>query len=326
MNTISAKRIARQVNVARMLSRHGEILVFLLLLVLGGAAGIALPQFLTGRNISNILRQASALGIVCVGQTCVILAHGIDLSVGAVITLVNCLCAMTMQGRPEMVLPAVLVALVVGLVVGFFNGTMVTRFGLADFVVTLAVMSIANGAMFVMTEGREVGAIAPGFMYLSEGNIGPLPTSLVPWLVMTAVAAVFLKYTRTGRHIYAVGGDPDVARLSGIDGARVKRLVYVLSGLSAAVAAIVLTSRLWVGDPTSGVPFQLDSIAAVVIGGTSLAGGRGGVVGTIAGVLVVSVLSNIFNLAGVSAFAQYVLKGLVIVAVVVVRAMGERKK
>lgn len=283
------------------------------------------PVFLTGRNISNVLRQASTLGIVSVGQTIVILAYGIDLSVGAVATFANCLSAGLMQGRAEMVLPATLFALGVGVVIGLFNGLLVTKLGLADFIATLATMSVVNGLMFVYTKGREVGAATRSFMWLSAGDIGPLPTSLVVWAIIAAAAAVFLRYTRTGRHIYAVGGNAEVARLSGINVTLIKTLAYLISGFLAAMTGIVLLARLGIGYPLAGREFQLDSIASVVIGGTSLFGGRGGVAGTIAGVLIVSVLNNIFNLVGVSAFAQLVIKGLVIIAVVVVRARGERR-
>jgi ribose/xylose/arabinose/galactoside ABC-type transport system permease subunit len=303
---------------------HAEIPIILLLFVMSAITATIAPEFLTGRNITNVLRQASALGIVSIGQTIAILSFGIDLSVSSVATMAGVLCASVMQGRPEMVIPAVLVGLGAGLVVGLCNGLLITRFGLADFIVTLAMWSIVNGLMFVYTEGREVGSVTRGFMSLSRGKIGPLPTSAVIWAIIAVVVIVFLKYIRTGRHIYAVGGSSEVARLSGINVGLVKTLVYVISGFLAAVAGLVLLARLGVGYPLAGRELQLDSIAAVVIGGTSLFGGRGGVLGTIVGVLIISALNNIFNLVGVSAFAQLVLKGLVIIVVVVVSVLLER--
>lgn len=320
----SLKESVRRANLSRILERHGEIVVFLLLVVMSAGTAMAEPLFLSGRNISNVLRQASALGIVSIGQTIAILSFGIDLSVSSVATMAGVLCASLMQGRPEMVVPAVLIALGFGLAIGLLNGLLVTKFGLADFIVTLATWSIVNGVMFVYTEGREVGSVTRGFMFLSEGNVGPFPMSLIVWVVAAIAAFVFLRYTRLGRHIFAVGGNMEIARLSGIHVNLVKTLVYAISGFLAAVAGLVLLARLGVGYPLAGREFQLDSIAAVVIGGTSLFGGRGGVVGTIAGVLIVSALNNIFNLVGVSAFAQHVLKGLVIIIVVVIRARGDR--
>jgi ribose/xylose/arabinose/galactoside ABC-type transport system permease subunit len=324
LNTAFLKESVRRANVSRTLERHGEIVVFLLLVVMSAGTAMVEPLFLSGRNISNVLRQASALGIVSIGQTIAILSFGIDLSVSSVATMAGVLCASLMQGRPEMVVPAVLIALGFGLAIGLLNGLLVTKFGLADFIVTLATWSIVNGVMFVYTEGREVGSVTRGFMFLSGGNIGPFPMSLIVWVVAAIAAFVFLRYTRLGRHIFAVGGNIEIARLSGIHVNLVKTLVYVISGFLAAVAGLVLLARLGVGYPLAGREFQLDSIAAVMIGGTSLFGGRGGVVGTIAGVLIVSALNNVFNLVGVSAFAQHVLKGLVIIVVVVIRARGDR--
>jgi ribose/xylose/arabinose/galactoside ABC-type transport system permease subunit len=324
LNTAFLKESVRRANVSRTLERHGEIVVFLLLVVMSAGTAMVEPLFLSGRNISNVLRQASALGIVSIGQTIAILSFGIDLSVSSVATMAGVLCASLMQGRPEMVVPAVLIALGFGLAIGLLNGLLVTKFGLADFIVTLATWSIVNGVMFVYTEGREVGSVTRGFMFLSGGNIGPFPMSLIVWVVAAIAAFVFLRYTRLGRHIFAVGGNKEIARLSGIHVNLVKTLVYAISGFLAAIAGLVLLARLGVGYPLAGREFQLDSIAAVVIGGTSLFGGRGGVVGTIAGVLIVSALNNIFNLVGVSAFSQHVLKGLVIIVVVVIRARGDR--
>jgi ribose/xylose/arabinose/galactoside ABC-type transport system permease subunit len=219
---------------------------------------------------------------------------------------------------------AVVLALAVGLAVGLANGLFVAKWHLPDFVVTLGTMSIANGIMFLYTNGREVGSVYRGFAYLSEGSIGPVPVSALVWASVAVLAAVWLRHSRTGRHVYAVGGNPEVARLSGISVSSVRVLVYALSGLAAALAGVVLTARLGVGYPLAGEALQLDSIASVVIGGTSLFGGRGGVAGTVGGVLIVSVLSNLFNLAGVSSFAQQLLKGFVIIAVVVIRTRGER--
>jgi ribose/xylose/arabinose/galactoside ABC-type transport system permease subunit len=300
--------------------------VFVILLGLGGITGALSPVFLQPRNLSNVLRQASALGLVAIGQTFVILTHGIDLSVGSVATLANCVCATVMAGRPERVLPAILACLGVGAVAGLFNGFMITQFGLPDFIVTLGTMSAANGLMFLYTRGWEVGAITSTFRLLSEGSIGPLPMSMVIWILVAIMAALFLRYTRTGRHIYAVGGDPEVARLAGINVRLIKMLAYVLSGLGAAMGAIILTARLTVGDPISATGFQLDTIAAVVIGGTSLTGGRGGMIGSVIGALMLSVLSNMFNILGLSAFGQIILKGVLIIAVVAASMLGERTR
>jgi ribose/xylose/arabinose/galactoside ABC-type transport system permease subunit len=252
------------------------------------------------------------------------LSFGIDLSVSSVATIGTIAAAVIMNGKPENILPAVLAGLSLGLLFGFLNGFLITRFKLADFIVTLATWSFVDGLMFVYTEGKEVGKAPLLYMKLSEGNLGPLPVSLILWVVIVIASYLLLKYSRTGRFIYAIGGNSEVARLSGINVRSIKTLVYTLSGLMAAIGGLVLLARLGVGYPLAGREFQLDSIAAVVIGGTSLFGGRGGVLGTVAGVLIVSSLNNIFNLTGVSQFAQFVLKGLVIILVVAIRARGEK--
>jgi ribose/xylose/arabinose/galactoside ABC-type transport system permease subunit len=315
----------KQANLGRTLMRHGEILVFFLLFVMAGAATILSPLFLTEANISNVLRQAAPLGIVSIGQTIAILTFGIDLSVSSVATFASIIAAVVMAGRPDMIFPAILLALSFGIIVGLINGLLITKFGLADFIVTLATWSLIDGIMFVLSEGREVGSVASVFMKLSGRDIGPFPISVIVWAILVLGAVIFLKYTRTGHYIYAVGGNAEVAHLSGINVDLVKTLAYTISGLLAATGGLILLARLGVGYPLAGREFQLDSIAAVVIGGTSLFGGRGGVLGTVAGVLIVGSLNNIFNLVGVSAFAQLVLKGLVIILVVVVRAKGERE-
>lgn len=310
-------------NISRTLARHGEIYVFIFLILMVIAAAFLSPLFLSPANISNVLRQAAPLGIVAIGQTFAILVFGIDLSVSSVATFASVIAAVIMNGKPVNILPAVLAGLGVGLLVGFLNGFFITRFKLADFIVTLATYSTVQGLMYVYTEGKEVGMVATSYMKLSSTDIGPLSVSFVLWMSIVAASYVTLKYTRVGRHIYAVGGNAEIARLSGINVNFIKTLAYVISGVLAATGGLVLLARLGVGYPLAGREFQLDSIAAVVIGGTSLFGGRGGVLGTVAGVLIVSSLNNIFNLVGVSTFAQLVIKGVIIILVVVIRARSE---
>jgi ribose/xylose/arabinose/galactoside ABC-type transport system permease subunit len=320
----SKERTTRGVDIARLWERHGELAVLVLLVVMCALAAWKSKVFLTRGNMRNVLRQASALGVVAVGQTLVILSRGIDLSVGAAATVSCCLSAGIMMGKPADTASAVAVALGFGLIVGLINGLLTTRFALPDFIATLATMSILQGFALIYSGGIEIGKVTTQFSKLSYGSIGILPYSLLLWLAVAIVAGLFLKYTRTGRYIYAVGGDPDVARLSGIPVDRIKILAYSLSGTLAALGGLVLAARMTVGDPTSGLPLQLDSIAAVVVGGTSLFGGRGGMLGAVVGVLVFSVLSNMFNLLGVSMFAQILLKGLVVIAIVTLRVRGEK--
>lgn len=327
MNTMtSAKGVPARTRIMQGLARHGEILIFLLFLVLCAVTEMLAPEFLSGRNIANVARQASALGIVSIGQTIAIISLGIDLSVSSVATMAGVIAATVMVGKTGMVIPATLLGLATGIVVGLANGLLIAKVKLPDFIVTLATFSAVDGLMLVYTQGRSVGSITPGFAFISEGNVGPVPTSVFVWLGFAAMAFVFLRYTRLGRHVFAVGGNREVARLSGVNVIWTKILVYVLSGFLAAAAGLMLLARMAVGYPLAGQAFQLDSIAASVVGGASLFGGRGGITGTIVGVLILSVLNNSFNLIGVSTFSQFVIKGFVIIAVVAIRARGETRK
>lgn len=308
----------------RAIVRHGEIISFLFFVVLFILASITSPLFLKPNNLTNIMRQAAALSVVAIGQTFVLLISGIDLSVGNVATVSSIISAVLMSGRNEMVLPAILLSLLAGLLIGLFNGTVITRFKLPDFIVTLAMMSIINGFMFLYTEGREVGMVSSGFMSFGSSTFLKLPVTFLLSLLITCGAYVFLQYTRLGRSIFAVGGNRDSARLSGINVNKVRTLVYGISGVMAALSGLVLLSRIGVGYPLAGAELNMDSIVAVVIGGTALRGGRGNIIGTLFGVLILSILNNYFNLIGVSAFTQIVLKGIIIVSVVILRALGEK--
>ena len=320
----SLQGVFQKKKMERLFSRHGEIVVFIFLILMMIVASQLSDLFLKPANLSNILRQAAPLGVVAIGQTIVILIFGIDLSVSSVATVASVIAAVMMMGDNEKILPAIAVALGVGIFIGFVNGFLVTKFKLPDFIVTLATWSIVNGLMFVYTQGREVGSVAMDYMLIGSKSFGPFPLTMLIWFSLTALMVFFLRSTRMGRHLFAVGGNAESARLSGINIARVKITAYIISGFLAAMGGLVLLSRLGVGYPLAGRELQLDSIAAVVIGGTSLFGGKGSVLGTLAGVFIISALNNIFNLTGVSAFAQLVLKGLIIIIVVALRARGEK--
>ncbi len=304
--------------------RHGEIISFLFLVVLFIFASLVSPLFLKPNNLTNIMRQAAALSVVAIGQTFVLLIGGIDLSVGNIATVSGIISAVMMNGKSELIIPALLLSLLTGVLIGLFNGFVITKFRLPDFIVTLAMMSVINGFMFLYTEGREVGLVSSGFMQFGSSSFLNLPVTFLLSFAITIAAYVFLQYTRFGRNIYAVGGNRDSARLSGVDVNKVRMMVYAASGFMAALSGLVLLSRIGIGYPLAGTELNMDSIVAVVIGGTALRGGRGNIIGTLFGVLILSILNNFFNLIGVSAFAQIVLKGIIIVSVVILRALGEK--
>ncbi len=273
------------------------------------------PFFLHPGNIGNVLRQAVALGILSIGQTYVILAAGIDLSVGSTISLVSVLSAGMMAGRTEMILPVVGAMLGLGLVIGLFNGLVATKLKVPDFLVTLGMLYMLQGTALAYTP-KPAGLVARPFALVARVSWGALPVSVIGFALLVAIAIVVLGRTVFGRHIYAVGGDAEVARLSGINTNKVKITSYLVSGFTAALAGLFVASRTTVGDPTVGSGFELASIAAVVIGGTSLFGGRGSLAGTTAGVLIMSVLANVMNLHDVGGYTQLMVRGAIIVLVV----------
>jgi ribose/xylose/arabinose/galactoside ABC-type transport system permease subunit len=301
-------------------------IIFGILLIIAAFAAVASPNFRTEKNTFNVLRQAVALGMVSIGQTFVILSGGIDLSVGATISLIAVYTAGLMKIHPDLTLPIVLLMVVIGLVIGLFNGTLVTRLRIAPFIATLATGSIVQG--FVLRYAKKpVGKIAPGWNYFAEGMIGPVPFPVILLAVLFILAVLILKRSVLGKYIVATGGNERIARYSGIRTTLVLNAAYVICTLTTVLTGLFLTSRMAIGDPQVGGlnydRFDLDSIAAVLVGGTRLGGGKGTVVGTLAGVLIVSVLNNIFNLIGVSTFYQWIVKGIIIL--VAVAAYSSRK-
>jgi len=271
------------------------------------------PIFLKPTNLFNLARQAGPLAIVSVGQTFAILIGGIDLSVGSIISMTSCiLCTMMMWGD-AWTLPSIFVALLAGSLIGLVNGLITTLRRVPPFVVTLGMMTIVQGVALIYTGGYPTGRVSSPIQSLGAGALGPLPLLTLMAVVVIAAGVFILRKTAFGRYTYAIGANESVAYLSGIRTLSHKLKIYTLCGFMAAVAGISLSARLAVGDPFVGQGFELDSIAAVVMGGTSLAGGIGGLGGTILGVLIISTINNILNLLNVSGFYQHVVKGVVII-------------
>jgi ribose transport system permease protein len=276
----------------------------------------ASPYFLTSQNILNILLQASVLAILAGGQTYALIAAEIDLSVGSVVALVGSVAAILMIsiGLPWPL--ALVAALAVGVVTGGVAGIFRTRFGIPTFVTTLALMGITRGIALVITNGESIYGLPRGFRWLGQGHIGPIPVPILIALVVLTVLHLLLSRTKFGLNVYAIGGNAEAARLAGVHVGRIRMIVMVLSGLCAAIGGIVLASRLGSGSGTVGEDLLLDSIAAVVIGGTSLMGGVGTITGTAIGVVLIASIRNGLVLLGVSAFWQMAAIGaLILVAV-----------
>jgi ribose/xylose/arabinose/galactoside ABC-type transport system permease subunit len=281
------------------------------------------PRFLSVANLHDLMSAMSVLGIVSVGQTVVILSGGIDLSVGMLMGLVTVLTNGIMKGDPALALPMVALGLGIGLTVGLANGVLLVLTRIEPLILTFGMLSILAGVIFVYTD-RTIGSAPSNFRQIAEGSIGPFPILFLIMILVALVAWVVLNRTRFGRYVYAIGGSEEHARRAGIAIGRMKVAIYAISGFYAGIAGVGLAARIGSGYTLAGQGFELDSIVAVVLGGTSLAGGRGGVFGTIASVLFLTILSNGLNLAGISPYAQQVVKGLVVVAAVVLYSRTRR--
>lgn len=287
-----------------------------LLVVLVVVAALTTEGFFTDNNLVNLSRQMVTTGLLSLGMLVVIYTAGIDLSVGSILALAGVLAAGLSESMPIPLAMAIAVA--AGVACGGVNGVLVGRFLLAPFVVTLASLTTIRGLAFVYSE-TPIQASDPGFFALGTDDLGPVPISTLIMLVAFVVVWIFINRSAAGRAIVAIGGNAEAVRLAGISVSRHILLAYVISGFFAAMAGVILASRVGIAQPSVGVAFELDAIAACVIGGASLAGGRGSVVGTLFGVVVLALIDNLLNFYGVQSFWQQVLKGLIIVGVVLVR-------
>lgn len=321
--TATQSPAARKSRISDLLSLSGATGPLIGLLLLCIFLSFATDSFMTARNLLNVLDQITVLGIMAVGMTFVILIGGIDLSVGSILAL-----AMMVMGylANSVGLPlAILAALAVAAFSGALSGLLTTTFSVPAFISTLAMMSIARGLANMITDGQQIVGFPAWFSMLSFTRYGGfLTVTVAVMLVVFAIGWIFLRYTSGGRSLYAIGGNPEVARLAGINVKLFTVGVYLVSGLLAGLAGIVLAMRLDAVQPTAGFTYELDTIAAVVIGGTSLSGGQGGIVGTIIGVLIIGVLRNGLNLLGVSPFTQAVVIGVVIALAVAAEFFKKR--
>ena len=313
----------RPINVSALLAQYGILLVFVLLCVV---LTFANPFFLTEQNISNVLRQTSINGILAIGMTYVILTGGIDLSVGSVLAFSSMVAASLVSGeQPQGVFVAIMAGLGTGAALGMVNGLLVSRFGVPPFVATLGMLSVARGLTFIYTDGTPIPNLSPAFRTIGQGFVGPVP---VPVFIFAGVALLFwwvLKYTTFGRYIYAVGGNERSARTSGVNTRGVLFGAYIIAGSLAGLAGLILTARTTSALPQAGVSYELDAIAAVVIGGTSLSGGTGSVLGTVIGALIIGVINNGLDLLGVSSYYQQVIKGVIIITAVLLDVSRRRR-
>lgn len=297
-----------------------EIRMLLIFAALFVALSLASPHFFSTGNIYNLLDQSVVVGVAAIGQTFVILVAGIDLSVGALCGVTGIFLGLTLTAAGLPVWIGVPAALVLGGALGLVNGMLVTVGRIAPFIVTLGMMSIGRSMAYVISDGNSVSSLPEGLSYMSLADVFGVPVNFVVLLCLFALAWYYLTYTKGGRTIYAIGSNAEAARASGLSVSFYTNIAYVVSGASGALAAVMLGSRLMSIDPLAGSGLELDAIAAVVIGGASLFGGRGSVIGTLFGVLIMVLLRNGLNLLGVAPYWQ----GSAIGAIIIAAVLGER--
>lgn len=296
-------------------------LIALLLLVIG--ISIASPEFRTGANFLSLLRQSSINGLIAFGMTCVILTDAIDLSVGSVLALTTALCAgMITAGVPVGL--ALVLALVIGAALGCVSGLLVTKGRLQPFIATLITMTVYRGLTMIFTNGKPISNLGDSFTLkvVGKGNFYNIPIPVILLILIFIIFFFVLNKTTFGRRIYATGSNWKSAKLAGVNIHKTKIIAYGISGVMAALSGLILLSRLGSAQPTLGTGYELDAIAAVALGGTSMSGGRGKIYGTFIGVLIIAVLNNGLNILGVSSYYQDVIKGLVILIAV----LSDRKR
>jgi ribose transport system permease protein len=290
------------------------------------------PDFLKVSNLLGVANQTAIYAIIAIGMTMVIITGGIDLSVGSLVALVSVIVAVFIRdfgGGVDASIGVVILAGVIGIVVcaieGAFSGTMITLFRIPPFIVTLGEMMIASGLAYKLSEGRSIPELPDSFFWLGRGETYGIPNPILLMVMLYVIAHIVMSRSVIGRYIYAIGGNQEAARLSGVPVNRVLLLVYIISGALAGLGGIVLTSQLSAGDPKFGLMYELEVIAAVVVGGTSLMGGQGKIFGTLIGAFIIAVIKNGMNLLGVDPFNQKIVLGSVLMLAVLLDTLKRRR-
>lgn len=319
LDMIKAVKEKNNYSIADILIKYGNLIALVLLIIIASSVS---EYFLTFSNIYNIFRQVAVLGIVSIGMTFIILNKGIDLSVGSVLALTGIMAGLV---HDKGFFVSLLIVLLVGGLCGFINGVFITKFSMQPFIATLVMFIAARGAALWISDGSYIPDVT-SWLWISHGNIGPIP---VPMIIMIGLFLLFtfiLSRTVWGRQVYAVGGNEEAARLSGINVNWTKMSVYILTGVLVGIASLINDARVWSADPQAGNMLELDVISAVLIGGTTFDGGKGTLMGTLIGVLILQIMSNIMNLLGVSVYPQMIAKGAIIAAAVLVSQYRRAKQ
>lgn len=309
-------------NAQEIFRRYGLIIAFFIMVLI---LSIISPTFLTPRNIVNVLRQVSINGIIALGMTFVILIAAIDLSVGSLVAVAGVIAGSIIVVNPNAVFYAILAGMGVCAVFGFLSGVMISKLNIPAFIASLAMLTIARGFALVYANGRPYILTSESFKALGQGYVGPIPIPVVILGIVAIVLSIILYLTRFGRHVFAVGGNVNAAVLSGVNTHKITIFVFTISGALAGLSGTILASRINSGQPSIGSGFELDAIASVVIGGTSLNGGSGKIYGTILGFLIIGIINNGLNLLNVSSYYQLIVKGLIIAGAVMLDQATNKK-
>jgi ribose/xylose/arabinose/galactoside ABC-type transport system permease subunit len=324
----------RRTDVVSILGKFAPLIFLAVLVVI---LSVLRPNFLSAFNLFNVMRQISFIGILAVGMTFVILTAGIDLSVGSLLAFSGIVCASVAKGSRSLleggvtdpggarVLLAALAAILTGVIIGLLQGSLTARAGIPAFIVTLGGLGAWRGATLLWSNGQPISSFSDDFKFWGRGFIGPLPVPVIFFLAMVIIGQVILKYTQYGRWIYALGGNPEASRLSGLNVKMLISSVYVISGFCAGLAGFLLTSRLNSAEQVAGQGYELQAIAAVVIGGTSLFGGQGSMVGTLIGAMLIGVLNNGLVILNVSPYYQQIVIGAIIVLSVYIDQLAKQR-
>lgn len=294
------------------------LMIWFVVAVLILATWIISPSFMKPSHLLNIARQASGLGIVALGQTIVIICGGIDLSNGMVITLVNVIAATILNGKDDLILPVIFITLTIGVLVGAINGILTTKFKIPPFIGTLGMYSILRGIAYVYTNGAPKGSVSPFLRQLGSGYIGPIPTGVIIWLIFVVFGIILVANTPFGRYIYAIGGNKEATRLSGVKTERVIIASYIISGVLSSIAGLILLGYVGTGNLAVGYDYNMNSIASVVIGGTPITGGLGSILGTVGGSFFLAVLISILRFLGLEYRSQLIVQGLVLISAIAI--------
>ena len=330
MTTTTAETRAAKFDTSSFLKKYAIIGILLLFVIL--LSFLTKGTFLQPQNLINVIRQVAAIGIIATGMTFVIIINGIDLSVGSIVA-VSAVVSTSLAQTPEAsvimypglqlpVIVAILSGLLVGGLLGLINGSLIAGFKIAPFIATLGMMTAARGLALIYSNGRPISRLSPAFNFIGQGDFLFLPVPIWILAIVAVGAHIILNFTRFGRHTYAIGGNEQAARVSGIHLNKIKVGIFALSGLLAGLAGIMLAARIGSGNPQLGTGIELDAITAAVIGGTSFNGGIGTVWGTIVGALIIGIINNGLDLLNVSPFMQQVVKGSIIVLAIII---DERK-